>query len=381
MVNFYILAASHWQLLYLTDIPEGIFATYEFGVKLPIIGFAGRQQRVLYNAGVSPENARAVIAKSFQLSARQRHISSSDSKRLASSSAPRRQQVAITEGIEQDGFVPFDAASLPGSAILGSATRHGPAPSSFTAHQHGPPDDAEPSIQIREDLRVGDVPSSQDGLGAACKAAKGEGEEEASLQTSRSRSDVEKTTSGEDHSRGIRKNPAMSIKASPRPALPRPSRHREPWQTQKAVLNEKFPTGWSPPKKLSPDAQDGIRALHAHDPTSFSTALLSKQFEVSPEAIRRILRSKWRPNAEEDEKRRERWERRGEKIWQGLVEKGVHAPKAWRTKGIGTGPRRPGQDRSMKNADRVETASKAVRTGHTEDSGKRWLGGLTGRVG
>ncbi|KAL9085863.1 MAG: hypothetical protein Q9159_004469 [Coniocarpon cinnabarinum] len=340
--------------------------------------------RQLNNAFVfsSPENARAVIAKSFQLSARQRHISSSDSKRLASSSASRRQQVAITEGIEQDGLVPFDAASLPGSAILGSATRHGSAPSSFTAHQHGSPDDAEPSIQIREDLRVGDVPSSQDGLGAALRAAKGEGEGEAPFSTSRSKSDVEKTTSsGEGHFRGIRKRPSTSLKSSPQPASPRPSRHREPWQTQKAVLNEKFPTGWAPPKKLSPDAQDGIRALHAHDPTSFSTALLSKQFEVSPEAIRRILRSKWRPNAEEDEKRRERWEKRGEKIWQGLVEKGVHAPKAWRTKGIGTGPRRPGQDRSIKNASQAEMASKADRTRHTENSGKRWLGGLTGRIG
>ena len=50
-------------------------------------------------------------------------------------------------------------------------------------------------------------------------------------------------------------------------------------------------------------------------------------FKVSPEAIRRILKSKWEPNEEEQERRAERWERRGEKIWARWRETGGVANK------------------------------------------------------
>ncbi|KIM97405.1 hypothetical protein OIDMADRAFT_96520, partial [Oidiodendron maius Zn] len=71
------------------------------------------------------------------------------------------------------------------------------------------------------------------------------------------------------------------------------------WQIDKQALKEKFPEGWNPRKRLSPDALAGIRALHASMPTAFTTEHLAQRFEVSPEAIRRILKSKWVPNAEE----------------------------------------------------------------------------------
>ena len=111
---------------------------------------------------------------------------------------------------------------------------------------------------------------------------------------------------------------------------------RESWQTQKKALSEKFgPTGWLPRKRLSPDALEGIRALHAQYPDKFTTPILADQFKVSPEAIRRILKSKWRPKDEEEERRRRRWEKRGQNIWSQMVEMGFKPPKKWRDMGAG----------------------------------------------
>lgn len=111
---------------------------------------------------------------------------------------------------------------------------------------------------------------------------------------------------------------------------------RETWQIQKQALSEKFgSTGWSPRKRLSPDALEGIRALHAQFPDKYTTPVLADQFEVSPEAIRRILKSKWRPNDEEEERRRARWDKRGENIWSQMVEMGIKPPKKWRDMGVG----------------------------------------------
>lgn len=111
---------------------------------------------------------------------------------------------------------------------------------------------------------------------------------------------------------------------------------REPWQTQKSALSEKFgPTGWLPRKRLSPDTLDGIRTLHAQYPDKFTTPILADQFKISAEAIRRILKSKWRPKDEEEERRRQRWEKRGENIWTQMVEMGIKPPKKWRDMGVG----------------------------------------------
>ena len=111
---------------------------------------------------------------------------------------------------------------------------------------------------------------------------------------------------------------------------------REPWQVQKKALGEKFgESGWQPRKRLSPDALDGIRALHSQYPEDYSTSKLADHFKVSPEAIRRILKSKWRPSEVEDASRRDRWQKRGEVIWSQMVELGVKPPKKWREMGIG----------------------------------------------
>ncbi|KAJ4390529.1 Required for respiratory growth protein 9 mitochondrial [Neurospora sp. IMI 360204] len=109
---------------------------------------------------------------------------------------------------------------------------------------------------------------------------------------------------------------------------------REDWQHQKNALKEKFPEGWKPLKKLSPDALEGIRALHKQFPDEYTTEVLSNKFQVSPEAIRRILRSKWRPDPDEEIERQERWFKRGTQIWQRYAELGVKPPKKWREQGI-----------------------------------------------
>lgn len=111
-----------------------------------------------------------------------------------------------------------------------------------------------------------------------------------------------------------------SIKSEPEGSgrSPRPlSTYKETWQVQKAVLKNKFAEGWNPRKKLSPDTMEGIRALHAQYPDRYTTPVLAEQFAVSPEAIRRILKSRWSNNLEPQKAAeiKERWAKRHDRIW------------------------------------------------------------------
>ncbi|RGP68005.1 required for respiratory growth mitochondrial [Fusarium longipes] len=106
------------------------------------------------------------------------------------------------------------------------------------------------------------------------------------------------------------------------------------WKVQKAALKEKFPEGWRPRKRLSPDALAGIRALNAQFPDVYTTQALAEKFEVAPEAIRRILKSKWQPNSAEEESRQERWFRRGKDVWESRAALGIKPPQKWRREGI-----------------------------------------------
>lgn len=119
------------------------------------------------------------------------------------------------------------------------------------------------------------------------------------------------------------------------PAEDRPK--RENWQIQKSANLSKFgDSTWQPRKRLSPDTLEGIRALHSSDPTTYSTETLSGQFAVSPENIRRILKSKWKPNDDEREEREKRWERRGVRKWTEMAEQGERPPRKWREMGVGS---------------------------------------------
>ncbi|KID88555.1 mitochondrion organization and biogenesis protein [Metarhizium guizhouense ARSEF 977] len=106
------------------------------------------------------------------------------------------------------------------------------------------------------------------------------------------------------------------------------------WQSQKAALKEKFPQGWKPRKRLSPDALAGIRALNAQFPDTYTTRALADKFEVSVESIRRILKSKWTPSVAEEQERQERWFRRGMQVWERKAAVGVKPPRKWRREGI-----------------------------------------------
>lgn len=139
----------------------------------------------------------------------------------------------------------------------------------------------------------------------------------------------------------ISRRASRSIFRDPEPAGSRQRKddwtppQREHWMIDKAALKKKFPDGYQPLKRLSPDAISGIRALHAQMPERYTAWALSQEFQVSPDAIRRILKSKWTPNAAEESDRSERWFRRGERIWSRYSELGVKPPKKWREAGIG----------------------------------------------
>jgi hypothetical protein len=63
-------------------------------------------------------------------------------------------------------------------------------------------------------------------------------------------------------------------------------------------MRKSFPEGWAPPRKLSREAMDAVRQLHRLDPKKFNTPMIADKFKISPEAVRRILKSKWEPSAE-----------------------------------------------------------------------------------
>lgn len=88
-----------------------------------------------------------------------------------------------------------------------------------------------------------------------------------------------------------------------------------PWKRQMFALREKFHDkgGWNPSKKLSREAMDGIRSIKDSNP-ELSSGDIASYFKISPEAVRRILRSKWRPSPSEQANISERWERRGQRL-------------------------------------------------------------------
>lgn len=150
------------------------------------------------------------------------------------------------------------------------------------------------------------------------------------------------------------------------PKNPEP-REKESWMTQKEALRRKFPLGWAPPKKLSPDALSGLRALHAQFPETYTTPALSELFGISPEAVRRILKSKWNPGtSEEEEQRRERWVRRGERVWERWAGMGVKVPRKWRPEGVskwGGKVQKQGEEEAAEGADEEKKGvDRAVRT-------------------
>ncbi|KAF8498867.1 hypothetical protein JB92DRAFT_2795401 [Gautieria morchelliformis] len=113
----------------------------------------------------------------------------------------------------------------------------------------------------------------------------------------------------------------------PPPQTPTPYEYNQ----HRLALRKAFPQGWSPPRKISRDAMDGLRMLHNHSPEIFTTPVLAERFKISPEAVRRILKSRWVPSKERkeelkmmDEARKvERRRKRVGKEWTEGVDKGL----------------------------------------------------------
>jgi hypothetical protein len=117
----------------------------------------------------------------------------------------------------------------------------------------------------------------------------------------------------------------------------------------------------------------GIRALHAQFPNEYNTETLAEKFAVSPEAIRRILKSKWTPSPEEEIERQERWFRRGKSVWGRYAEMGMKPPLKWRREGVARDPsyhenRRRALERRM--AAEIKDKSDGVRTSVLQSLGK-----------
>ncbi|KAJ2706837.1 Required for respiratory growth protein 9 mitochondrial [Coemansia sp. IMI 203386] len=81
----------------------------------------------------------------------------------------------------------------------------------------------------------------------------------------------------------------------------------EGWKRRKIELKLKLGNdGWEPTKKIAVSSMEKIRLLNAEFPEVWTMKRLSDQFKVSQETIRRIIKSKYRPNADKIEKREQK---------------------------------------------------------------------------
>lgn len=89
----------------------------------------------------------------------------------------------------------------------------------------------------------------------------------------------------------------------------------EPWKRQMFALKEKFHDkgSWKPTKRISRNAMESLRYVKSLHP-DISAGELAKHYQISPESVRRILKSNWKPTNNELQDQKERWKRRGEKI-------------------------------------------------------------------
>lgn len=87
------------------------------------------------------------------------------------------------------------------------------------------------------------------------------------------------------------------------------------WYSHKKAMKKEFPAGWAPPKRISREAIDLLRLLQRSNPTTYTTPILAERFKISPESVRRILKSQFELSDDEkarreDRRRRENEERR-----------------------------------------------------------------------
>ncbi|KAI5791645.1 hypothetical protein DFH27DRAFT_569848 [Peziza echinospora] len=97
------------------------------------------------------------------------------------------------------------------------------------------------------------------------------------------------------------------------------------WLVQKAAIALKLKgQTWCPPKRISPGTVMLIKSISRQSPNLFTAAELAAKFKITPEAVRKVLKSKWMPKEGSDdaEDRLRRWLKRGEVIRGAKIEKG-----------------------------------------------------------
>ncbi|PNP49065.1 hypothetical protein THARTR1_10139 [Trichoderma harzianum] len=200
-------------------------------------------------------------------------------------------------------------------------------------------EDAQPSMAKAVDEMASSVDAEADSQPAERKRTRRDGGGKRRFAAADGGEGSKKSTSRAKMERKVRPNSAETEPADStgQSSQSRP-RTQEPWQVQKAALKEKFPEGWQPRKRLSPDALAGIRALNAQFPDVYTTDALADKFQVSREAIRRILKSNWRPSVDEEEDRQQRWFKRGKQVWEQKAALGIKPPQRWRMEGIARDP-------------------------------------------
>ncbi|GAA99217.1 uncharacterized protein L969DRAFT_93680 [Mixia osmundae IAM 14324] len=82
------------------------------------------------------------------------------------------------------------------------------------------------------------------------------------------------------------------------------------WKVHREALREQFPAGWNPARKVSRMQMADIRELHAMDPIAYATPILANGYKISPEAVRRILKSRWQPDLERADEMQAQWEKK-----------------------------------------------------------------------
>ncbi|KAK6463539.1 hypothetical protein DFJ63DRAFT_312848 [Scheffersomyces coipomensis] len=89
-------------------------------------------------------------------------------------------------------------------------------------------------------------------------------------------------------------------------------REKPLWEKRNESLKARYPI-WNPTKKLSRSVMEDIKTLKDKIP-HLKTIDLANHFQISPESIRRILRSKWVPTEQEQKSIMERHQRRKENV-------------------------------------------------------------------
>lgn len=93
------------------------------------------------------------------------------------------------------------------------------------------------------------------------------------------------------------------------------------WRRQDYARKEKLNGArWLPTKKVSREAMEGIRYLKKEQP-DLKISEIASHFKIPYDAVRRILKSKWRPSADEEQRLQKKWIERGKKLQVILREK------------------------------------------------------------